>query len=144
MPTGVVFRDHNDECIGCGAHRFDPEHDSECPVNRGRFTPAVVLRYACKLLTTDAANGCDLRWVIRSAALALTDVQTAEKLHPLALAAVTDYLTQQGETGDLGAEQLLDRAGRLLPRAEIALTFYAAAAAADDIDFDPEDFGDFH
>lgn len=37
--TAVIRYDHNDECIGCGAHLADP-CGTDCPVQTGEITCA--------------------------------------------------------------------------------------------------------
>jgi hypothetical protein len=141
--TTVTRYDHNDRCIGCGAHLADP-CGPDCPMQTGQITAAVVLRYAApRLPQYPAGVGYDVRDAIFGAAQDLLD---SERPYPLAHDAaqiLAEYLHQVVNPGsDLSGPQLIYRHGLFVGVAELACELYAAAAHSDGIDFDPEDFGD--
>lgn len=145
--TVINHLDHNDECIGCGAHVADPHQGGNCPIETGEVTAPVILRYACKLLMQHPMGiGYDIREAVFTAAQALTHEDRPYPLHEAAVGAVTSYLTSKhGPDCGLTGNELLYRTALFLQVEVIAMTLYAAAAelAGTEFDFDPEKFSDF-
>ena len=144
--TAINRLDHNDECVGCGAHLADP-CGADCPIETGQITAPVVLRYACKLLMRHPMGiGYDTREAIFTAAHTLTGETRPYplRLHEAAVDAVTGFLACQHGPGSglTGAEHMFRMS--LFAQVEgIAMTLYATAAELEGSEFDPDEFGDF-
>lgn len=143
--TVINHLDHNDTCIGCGAHVADAHNVGGCPIETGVITAPVVLRYACKLLMQHPMGiGYDIREATFTAAQALTDEDRPYPLNEAAIGAVTAFLSRKhGPDCGLSGSQLLYRMGLFVQVEVIAMTLYAVAAELEGTEFDPEDFGDF-
>ncbi len=144
--TTINRYDHNQECIGCGTHTADP-CSGDCPIETGRITAPVVLRYACKLLLQHPMDvGYDISQAIFTAAQTLTDEARPYPLHEAGVDAVGAFLTRRhGPDCGLSGADLLYRTGLFVQAEVIAMTLYAAAAelAGIEFDFDLQEFGDF-
>lgn len=135
--------DHNCECVGCGAHLPDPCHP-DCPFETGVYRPAVLLRAsAARLREHPAGIGYSISDALFAAALDLVSRHEATGTAEQAKHILADFLVNQQGYAEEIRNQAVHRHGLFTDLPEIARTLYAAAAAHDNIDFDPEEFGEF-
>ena len=142
--------DHNDQCVGCGAHRADP-CDLDCAFETGEIRPSVLLRTAAQQLHLFSLHrGADVEGAIAFAAAILTPDhwmgnadEPYELAHEgrLALVAYFNHLLVGADCGVVD-EDMIHAFGRLAPRSIIAAQLYRASAHADGIDLEVED-GEF-
>ena len=89
-PDRVI--DHNNECVGCGAHFSEPCHPS-CPFETGHFGPAVLLRAAAGQLTQHPAGvGYNISATLFATAVELVRGSAAGAASDEATAALADFL----------------------------------------------------
>ncbi|WP_047891161.1 hypothetical protein [Micromonospora sp. RV43] len=138
IPTREI--DHQDECIGCGAHLANP-CGPLCPFETGEFGPAVILRAANRrVLAHPAGVGYDLAAAIFDAAVDLAGRDQAQALADQARAALSDYLVDQwGPQAQAIHSQVVYRHGLFAHLDEIAVSLYGAADQHDGNDPDPDD-----
>ena len=141
-PDRVI--DHNNECVGCGAHVCEPCHPS-CPFQTGNLGPAVLLRAAARRLREHPAGvGYDIRGALLAAALDLLHPDQATPAAEEVQEILTSFLVQEwGEWAEPIRAELVYRHGLFTDLDNIALSLYAAAARHDGLAFDPDAFGDF-
>jgi hypothetical protein len=142
--TGARQIDHNNECVGCGAHASDPCHPT-CPFETGSFSPSVLLRAAAgRLRDNPAGVGYDIRGALFAAALDLVGADGAAGAADEGQEVLTGFLVEEwGEQAEQIRAQVVYRHGLFTDLDNIALSLYAAAARHDGLDFDPDAFGDF-
>jgi len=135
--------DHNNECVGCGAHLSDP-CDPTCPFETGVFGPAVLLRAAAgRLREHPAGVGYDISAALFDAAMELVSRQDAAGATEQAKQVLTGFLVDQwGPSAEAIRGQVVYRHGLFSDLPEIARSLYAAASH-DGIDFDAEAFGEY-
>lgn len=142
--TGTPSRkfDHNNECVGCGAHLSEP-CDPTCPLETGAFGPAVLLRAAAgRLREHPAGVGYDISAALFDAALELVGGQVAAGAAEQAKQVLTSFLVDQWGP-NVEVIRLVYRHGLFSDLSEIARSMYAAAASHDGVEFDTEAFGEF-
>jgi len=126
--------DHNNECIGCGAHLANPCHP-RCGFETGQFGAAVLLRGAVARLEHHLAGiGYDVAGAVFAAALALVGRERAQREHDLALEVLGRFLIRRGGAQGLPSRaEAVYRFGLFAPRFDIAAALYAAVAGHDGI-----------
>lgn len=155
VTTMIIGReyDHNDQCLGCGAHCAD-SCGPDCAFETGAMTPAVVLRAAARRLREFRVfRGADIAAAIKHAAVSLSCTpgrdggrSSCDAVEDLitdaraALGAYFDLLT--GLDSALPNVAMIDPYGVLVPRSQIAATLYTAAALHEGYEFEPQD-GEF-
>jgi hypothetical protein len=144
-PRAVPAReiDHNNECVGCGAHISEPCHPN-CPFETGQFGPAVILRAAARRLRDHRAGvGYDIGGALWAAAVDLVGREDAVRLADQARAVLTEYLIWDwGAKAEPIRAQVVYRHGLFSDLDDISRSQYAAAAHHDGIDVDPDAFGE--
>jgi hypothetical protein len=144
-PMGRPSRqfDHNNECVGCGAHISEPHHPT-CPFETGMYGPAVLLRAAAiRLREHPAGVGYNISEALFSAALELVGKDQAASAADRGKQVLSDFLVDQwGPSAQEIRSQVVYRHGLFTDLPDIARSMYAAAARHDGIDFDAE-FGEF-
>jgi hypothetical protein len=142
--TGTRQLDHNDECVGCGAH-FSKACTFDCFFETGILDAAVVLRTAAHRLVAHPDGGIDIRAAITAAVADLTTDPAQDQPVRAAHTVLGDYLEENatGTDATFSVRALVVALGRLCNRNQVAVTLYAAAARHDGIEFDPDAFGDF-
>lgn len=135
--------DHNNDCVGCGVHIAGPCHPG-CPFETGAYRPAVLLRAsAARLREHPAGVGYSISDAFFAAALDLVGRHEATGAAEQAKHILADFLVDQQGYAEEIRTQAVHRHGLFTDLPEIARTLYAAAAAHDGIEFDPEEFGEF-
>lgn len=142
--TSARLLDHNNECVGCGAHSSNPCHPT-CPFETGVFSPPVLLRAAAgRLRDNPAGVGYDIGGALFAAALDLVGADEAAGAADEARQILTGFLIDEwGEQAEQIRFEVVYRHGLFTDLDNIALSLYAAAARHDGLDFDPDAFGDF-
>lgn len=139
MTTLAREYDHNDECVGCGAHLSNP-CDPDCAFETGDIRASVVLRTAARRLSLFSLHrGADVDAAILFAAGLLTPDhwmgnadEPDELAHEarVALVAYFNHVLAADNCGEVD-ETMIHGFGRLAPRSIIAAQLYRASAHAD-------------
>jgi len=142
--TGARQVDHNNECVGCGAHFSEPCGPA-CPFETGTYRPAVLLPAAARRLREHPAGvGYDIGGALFAAALDLVGADEAAGAADEARQILTGSLVDQwGPRAEEIRAEVVYRHGLFSDLADLARSLYTAAARHDGIDFDPEAFGEF-
>ncbi|MFG3423415.1 hypothetical protein [Micromonospora sp. NPDC048063] len=132
--------DHDNECVGCGAHFANPCYPL-CPFETGKFGPAVILRAANRrVLDHPAGVGYDIAGAIFAAAVDLAGRDQAQALADESREALADHLVGQwGPKAQAIHSQVVYRHGLFAHPVEIAASLYGAADQVDGNDPDPSD-----
>jgi hypothetical protein len=141
---GTRQLDHNDECLGCGAHRSEA-CTFDCFFESGVLDAAVVLRTAAHRLAEHPDGGIDINAAITAAVADLTGDPAQDRPVSAAHTVLANYLEEHAASTDakLTRRALVWQLGRRGNRNQVAVTLYAAAARYDGCEFDPDTFGDF-
>lgn len=137
-PVDRIYNDNSD-CVGCGAYTAAYPCHPTCPFITGIIEPPVVLRAAGEFLPDRWPDDHDLRDALATASQHLVNPEHVAETHRAAYQTLIDYLN--------GA--FLPACGTIRPltrpahdadnRRFVRLTLYAASAAHDGYQIDPDD-----
>jgi len=127
--TGAHQLDHNQECVGCGAHVSNPCHPT-CPFETGSFSPPVLLRAAAgRLRDNPAGLGYDIRGALFAAALDLVGRDAAGSAADEAQEVLTTFLIDEWVgRAELVRAEVVDRHGQLTMDAHVIAPVVARRA----------------